>query len=209
MKIYEFTRSIHEINGVKRISEYAYSGVMDSDGEIRLSRCVGHIYPVKATNIGIGEELTDMSIKSQQANMKAIYSLVSRNLGYIHGNSESGPNGAKKQFLTKSASFLRALGKDLGFTDMKVSTNPGGIAVSGEITLMGMWSEGNGLYLQIFQSVTRRQEFLYRHISGMKDYTGGANQWITCSSFVDGDYEKLMKTLLALRKPTGEIRHVA
>ncbi len=50
-----------------------------------------------------------MSLKSQKDNMNAIYSLISIDLGYIYGERESGPNGAKKSFLTKSAAFLRAL----------------------------------------------------------------------------------------------------
>jgi len=154
-----------------------------------------------------------MSTESQQKNMKAIHSLVSQNLGYIHGEREAGPNGAKKQFHTKSAAFLRALGKDLGFNEMKVTSNHGGIAVSGEITLMGMWNDGNGLYFQIFKSVTRRQDFMYRSISHMKDYIGGTNQWLSCSLFEDGDYEGLINTLSSLRKfsetETEEARHVA
>jgi len=45
--------------------------------------------------------------------------------------------------------------------------------------------------MQIFQSVTLKQDFLYRHITHMKDYTGGANQWLPYSLFADGDYEGL------------------
>ena len=75
---------------------------------------------------------------------------------------------------------------------------------------MGMWEDGNGLYLQIAQSVTNRQEFLYRHISHMKDYTGGPNQWLSYNLFADSDYEKLLGTLLALRKESKEVAaHVA
>lgn len=62
-----------------------------------------------------------MSMQSQKKNMKTIHGLVSQNLGYIFGERESGPNGAKKQFHTKSAAFLRALGRDLGFQDFKVT----------------------------------------------------------------------------------------
>ena len=141
-----------------------------------------------------------MSVKSQKQNMKTIHNLVSKDLSYIYGERESGPNGAKKQFLIKSAAFLRALAKDLGFEKFKVTTNPGGIAVSGEVTLMGMWNDGNGLYLQIFQSVTLSREFLYRHISHMKDYSSGPNQWIPCSLFAGSEYERFVDTLLALRK---------
>lgn len=153
-----------------------------------------------------------MSIKSQQKNMKMIYSLVSQNLGYIYGERESGPNGEKKKFHSTSKAFLRVLGNDLGFTEFKVTVNPGGIAVSGGITLRGMWDEGNGLYLQIFQSITGRQDFLFREIKDMDDYSGGQNQWLRCDLFADGDYEKLIKMLLKLRKliPIKEVaRHAA
>jgi hypothetical protein len=206
---YEFTRLILDSNGKRRISEEVCYGNANENGDIKLTEFMLHSYPLK--NNGIREEPTDVSIKSQQTNMKAIYGLVTQDLGYIHGERESGPNGAKKQFLTKSAAFLRALGNDLAFMEYKVTTNPGGIAVSGDVTLMGIWSEGNGLYLQISRSETRRQEFLYRAISHMKDYTGGANQWLPCTSFASGEYENLMGTLLVLRKPaeTGAVRHAA
>ncbi|HBA47016.1 MAG TPA: hypothetical protein DCZ91_04300 [Lachnospiraceae bacterium] len=145
-----------------------------------------------------------MSMQSQKKNMKIIHSLVSQNLGYIFGERESGPNGAKKQFQTKSATFLRALGRDLGFQECKVTNNYGGIAVSGEITLMGMWSGGNGLYLQLSQSAIGWQSFLYRQISHIKDYTGGRNQWLPTELFASGKYAELMDILLALRKPSKE-----
>lgn len=146
-----------------------------------------------------------MSIQSQEKNMKTIHSLVSQDLSYIYGKNESGPNGAKKQFHTKSAAFLRALGRDLGLQDFKLTNNYGGIAVSGEITLMGMWSEDNGVYFQISQSVVGWQAFLYRHISHMKDYTGGRNQWLPVSLFAAGKYAELMDILLALRKTSKEV----
>ena len=146
-----------------------------------------------------------MSVQSQEKNMKTIHGLVSQDLGYIHGGREGGPNGAKKQFHTKTAAFLRTLGRDLGFREYKVTNNHGGIVVSGEITLMGMWDEGNGLYLQISQSAMGWQAFLYRHISHMKDYTGGRNQWIPVSLFATGKYGELMDMLLALRKKSKEV----
>ncbi len=146
-----------------------------------------------------------MSIQSQKKNMKTIYGLVSQNLSYIYGEKESGPNGAKKQFHSRSAAFLRALGKDLGFHTFKVTNNHGGIAVSGEITLMGMWDDGDGLYFQISQPATGLRAFLYRSISHMKDYTGGVNRWLSYDLFADGGYEELLDTLLALRKAPKEV----
>lgn len=170
-----------------------------------------------------------MSIKSQQKNMKTIHSLVSQDLGYIYGEqrpkdigvcnassarfceakimSESG----KKQFLSKSAAFLRALGNDLGFKEFKVTTNPGGIAVSGDIALMGLWSYGNGLYFQINQPLQPIDGFLYRTITNMKDYSGGINQWLPCNLFADGNYDGLITTLLSLKNnlEQSEVEHHA
>lgn len=145
-----------------------------------------------------------MSIQSQKKNMKIIHSLVSQNFGYVYGERESGPNGAKKQFHTKSAAFLRALGRDLGFRECKVTNSYGGIAVPGAITLMGMWSETSGLYLQLSQSAMGWQSFLYRQISHMKDYIGGRNKWLPADIFADGKYADLIDILLALRKPSKE-----
>jgi hypothetical protein len=150
-----------------------------------------------------------MSVKSQQNNMKAIFDLVSQDLTYIHGENENGMNGVKKQFHTKSSAFLRALGKDLGFTNMNVTSNPGGIAVSGEISLMGMWSEGNGLFMQIYKSFTHLEEFMYRSITSMRDYIGGVNQWLPYSVFKQGDYERLIRILLKVREMSEALYHVA
>ena len=141
-----------------------------------------------------------MSIKSQQQNMKTIHNLVSQDLGYIYGERESGPNGAKKTFLSKSAAFLRALGNDLGFAEFKVSTNPSGIACSGDVTLRGIWNDGNGLYFKIEQPIQPFDAFLYRTIKSMKDYNGGRNQWLGCELFAEANYERLINTLSELRE---------
>ena len=150
-----------------------------------------------------------MSIQTQKKNMQTIHNLVSQDLGYIHGERESGPNGAKKQFHTKSAALLRALGNDLGLAEFKVTNNHGGIVVSGEITLMGMWDDGNGLYFQINQPWQPLDGFLYRTIKHMKDYSGGTNQWLPCDIFAVGDYEKLIEIMSALNISKEEKRRAA
>ena len=146
-----------------------------------------------------------MSIQSQKKNMHTIFNLASQDLGYIYGERESGPNGAKKQFHTTSAAFLRALGNDLGLKEFKVNKNYSGIAVSGEITLMGMWGEGNGLYFQISQPMRPFNSFLYRSMSHMKDYTGGPNQWMGYELFASGDYDAVLDMLLVLRKAVEKV----
>lgn len=139
-----------------------------------------------------------MKLSLQQKKMTEIYCLIKQDLCYIYGERESGPNGAKKEFLNKSSSFLRQLGKDLGFEEMKVDKNPAGIAVSGEVTLYGIWSKENGLSFKINQNFFT-EEFLYREIKSLKDFTG-RNQWIPYSIFAAADYKRLCDILLKLKQ---------
>lgn len=141
-----------------------------------------------------------MSHKSQEKNMRKLAELLDRDLSYIWGERESGPNGAKKQFLNTGTAFLRALGKDLGLRDAKASSNPGGIAVSGESTLMGMW-QTNGLYVQMSQPCSGRENVvLYRTIRHSKDYSGGHNNFLTLRDLAEMSYLDLLFTLAALRE---------
>ena len=80
-----------------------------------------------------------MSIKSQTNNMRRLAVLFNFNLCNIHGKKECGPNGSKQVFLNVGKVFLRALARDLGLHDVTVSSNAGGIGVSGECSLIGMW----------------------------------------------------------------------
>lgn len=91
-----------------------------------------------------------MSVKSQENNMRHLAALLGQDLSYCRGDTESGPNGDKKTFLNVGKVFLRALATDLGLRDSKVSSNAGGIAVSGECTLIGMWEDG-GIYIRLGQ----------------------------------------------------------
>ena len=97
-----------------------------------------------------------MSVKSQEANMRKLADLLSHDLGYIWGKREAGPNGAKRTFLNVGRTFLRALAKDLCLRDYKVTSNAGGIAVSGDCTLMGVW-DGGGIFPQPFPACLRRR----------------------------------------------------
>jgi hypothetical protein len=141
-----------------------------------------------------------MATSAQQKKMGEIYCLLQLDLGYIYGERESGPNGAKKDFLRKSAAFLRQLGKDLCFTEMRVDTNAGGIAVSGEVTLYGMWSGNNGLSFEITKPYGYLRGLLYREIAHIKDFIGAENQWLPLSIFEDADYERLRGAFLLLKQ---------
>ena len=141
-----------------------------------------------------------MSVKSQESNMRRLSSLLSHDLSYAYGDSECGPNGSKKVFLNVGKTFLRALAKDLGLRDATVSANPGGIAVSGECTLIGMWETG-GIYICLYQPAGGGNDvLLYRTVRHSRDYKGGYNRYLTCRDLKKWSYLHLLDTLSALRK---------
>ena len=140
-----------------------------------------------------------MSFKSQEQNMRRLAALLSRDLGYIWGERESGPNGDKKVFLNLGKTFLRALAKDLSLRDVKVIANAGGIAVSGECNLYGMWEEC-GLFICLEQPCISQDVLLYRSIRSLKDHKGGYNNYVTRSELATMSYEQLLNRLLTMKK---------
>ena len=141
-----------------------------------------------------------MSHKSQEKNMRKLAELLGQDLSYIWGEKEDGPNGAKKQFLNTGKVFLRALAKDLGLRDVSVSSSPGGIAVFGDCTLMGMW-QTNGLYVQLSQPCFDRERvLLYRTNRHSRDYTGGRNLYLTRRDLAEMSYPGLLILLTSLRE---------
>ena len=139
-----------------------------------------------------------MSVKSQENSKNRLAELLSGNLSYIEGESESGPNGDKKVFLNLGKTFLRALGRDLGLRDVKVSANPGGIAVSGECVLYGMWEE-SGIYICVEQRIGGNV-ILYRAIRNLSDHKGGYNHFVSLSELRSMSYEELTGRFSALRR---------
>ncbi len=140
-----------------------------------------------------------MSLKTQEKHMRRLAVLTSQDLSYIWGERESGPNGAKREFLNTGKTFLRALSKDLGFVESNVYANPGGIAVGGDVYLMGMWGENNGIYITIRGANDFLSPVLCRSIRHMKDYSSGQNCWME-KDILKGYYQQLMKKLLTFRE---------
>ena len=141
-----------------------------------------------------------MSVKSQQNNMRQLSALLSLDLCNIPGEKECGPNGSKKAFLNTAKVFLRALARDLGLHDVTVSGNSGGIGVSGDCNLIGMWENG-GLYVSISQPACGSGKvLLYRTVRHSRDYKGGYNHFITRHELEKWSYAHLLDALCALRK---------
>lgn len=140
-----------------------------------------------------------MSVKSQEHNMRKLADLLALDLNGIYGEKESGPNGDKRRFLHVGRTFLRALSKDLGLRDAVITSNPSGIAVSGECTLMGMWGD-SGIYVELSQYACGNNVLCYRSIRNMRDYSGGYNHFLTREDLRDASYERLCLVLSYLRK---------
>ena len=143
-----------------------------------------------------------MSVKSQETNMRRLAGLLSQDLSYIGGERECGPNGAKKTFLNQGKVFLRALAKDLGLHDAKITANPGGIAVSGDCSLIGMW-ENNGIYVTLSQFCSGKYVLLFRTARNVRDYSGGHNNYLTLNDLRNLPYPALLEKLSTLRKEGG------
>lgn len=139
-----------------------------------------------------------MSLKTQRKHMKRLAELVKQDLTYIGGERESGPNGAKKEYLQTGKTFLRAVAKDLGFVESRIFTMPGGIGVAGEIVMAGMWSDGNGIYVMIHED-NFTGCIMYRTIRHIKDYRGGHNRHLS-HGWLLRRYEDLLRKFLELRQ---------
>jgi hypothetical protein len=87
----------------------------------------------------------------------------------------------KNAYLSLGRSVLRAVGKHYRMVGYKVHVNRAGIAVSGDITLIGMFDDEHGLYIRMSEPALfgGTPEFLFRSVKHTKDYTGGGNQYMT------------------------------
>lgn len=156
----------------------------------------GTLYPLPLfTNM---KGANDMSIKSQENNMRHLAELLSHDLSFIWGDRESGPNGMKKTFLNVGKVFLRALARDLGLRDVRVMSNAGGIAVSGECYLYGMWHT-SGIFICLEQPAGGRQDVIcYRSIRGINDHKGGYNRYVRLEELKKMSYMQLVERLSEL-----------
>jgi len=95
------------------------------------------------------------------------------------GESGSYNEDFKRRFCSIGLKAMDELARLLELREYEMDFNPGGIAVSGDLILMGMWFEGNGVYISMNKDVPGRPwgDVLYRSIKHMRDYTGGSNNY--------------------------------
>lgn len=105
----------------------------------------------------------------------------------------------KKEFKKIGKKAMRELATILELKEIDVDFNPGGIAVSGDLYLMGMWNDDMGVYISMNKDLPTAPwgQVLYRTIKHMKDYTGGANNWLKYEDLAS--QEKLKEMILKLK----------
>lgn len=89
---------------------------------------------------------------------------------------------AKKDFHRVAAKYLKRLQRYLSdmYGEGGVRHNKGGIAVSGEVTL-----HVEKLYVQVSQSALRNGDIMFRECDGLKDYSGGRNNFASMSMLLE------------------------
>ena len=85
----------------------------------------------------------------------------------------------KEQFKKVGTKAMRELAELLDLQETDINFNPAGIACSGDLRMMGMWSDGNGIYISLNKDFPNAPwgQVLYRTITDMKDFTGGSNNY--------------------------------
>lgn len=114
----------------------------------------------------------------------------------IQGYSDD-QDSVKDKFHSHGKAFLKELAKALGLSTQQfdISSNRGGPAVSGEVTL-----HADSVYISLSESCTSRGVgMLYRSCKGRKDYSGGTNNWILMRDFAHCEQqERALETMRSL-----------
>lgn len=118
--------------------------------------------------------------------MATLQQLKNKSFSYNETNKDQLHRAGKKA--------LKALAEKLNLPagGFEVRSNKGGIAVSGEITL-----HSESLYVQISDSLGRGLQVLFRTCKGMKDYSGGQNNYADIDRFETEAFVDQLKKMAA------------
>ncbi len=108
----------------------------------------------------------------------------------------------KKEFARKGKAAFKELATYLGFVDFKIDFSAAGPAMSGDLSMSGMVSENQGIYISLSRDGMGNPKALYRSIQHLKDHSGGSNQFFLTKLFENPI--QLKETLLRLVKPETE-----
>lgn len=105
----------------------------------------------------------------------------------------------KKHHGREGKKALRCLAKELCLTEFNVDYNPSGMIDAGYLTLIGLWEEDKGIYIQISSHNIKELDFLYRSVKHLKDWRGGPNYYLAEEIFLI-NYDLAIEKLLSLRR---------
>ncbi len=160
------------------------------------------------------EQATNMTItdiKSKNEHMEALkkfsaflkkYTSID---GYMEEDSskmnENAEGLAKQNFRKLGKKAFKELAEYIGLKEYDVKFNPGGPAVSGDLSLMGMFTADKGIYISMNKDGLKGG-VLYRSIKGMKDYSGGGNNYFPEAELAEPQLIKeKVQRLLKLDQP--------
>lgn len=109
---------------------------------------------------------------------------------------------AKRLFHSAAATMLKRLKNELAgiYGEGGVRHNQGGIAVSGEVTL-----HLEKLYVQVSQPFGGGRPVLFRSCEGLRDYTGGPNNFESFETLCDPEqFARVIQTKVAFQLFRGE-----
>lgn len=112
---------------------------------------------------------------------------------------------AKKEFHRVAAKYLKRLQRQLDgmYGDGGLRHNQGGIAVSGDITL-----HLERLYVQVsepFAQWGEKKVVMFRECKGLKDYTGGQNNFADAATFMDtARFARIIQTRCSFPMKMGD-----
>lgn len=135
-----------------------------------------------------------MSVKSQEATMWKLAALLGRDLRNVCGSRECGPDEAKKAFLSLGKAFLRTLAKDLGLQNVRVLSNPGGIAVSGQCRFRGVWVD-SGIFISMEQPCLGDDVFLDRTVHSTTGHMDSCSRCLRLRDLEQLSYERVLQIL--------------
>ena len=109
-----------------------------------------------------------------------------RQLAFLMLSDEQGQYNEefKEKFKKVGKKAMAELALLLDLKEFSYNFNPGGIAVSGDLRLMGMWGPDDGVYVTMNKNFPnapneRWGQVLFRSIKHMKDFGGGTNHWLS------------------------------
>lgn len=112
-------------------------------------------------------------------------------LGLYQARYKMHEPAAKEAFHKHGKKLLKELAKLIGAEEFDVRSNKAGPAVVGEVTL-----HTPHVYVQLTGGSC--QHVMFRECKGMKDYTGGMNQWASMEDFIGTD--RMVKRIRNLQR---------